>query len=120
MGCDRKVRRALAAPLTRYDVWCAEVDAEWRRGAVRSLCSGEAEVGSGGLRCNAVKLCGGPVEDEDFRCSVVVDDLVVFVFDVGVADGDSAYDSWAGPVSAFREFRFEDFEDRLTVGLVKS
>jgi hypothetical protein len=38
---------------------------------------------------------------------------------MGVADGDSADNSWAGPVPAFREFVFLDFEDRLAVRFVK-
>ena len=57
---------------------------------------------SANSKANAVKLRGGPVEDVDLGCGVVFDDLVVGVFDVGVADGDSADHSWGGPVAAFR------------------
>ena len=57
---------------------------------------------SANSKANAVKLRGGPVEDVNLRGGVVFDDLVVGAFDVGVADGDSADHSWAGPVAAFR------------------
>jgi hypothetical protein len=55
-----------------------------------------------GFKANDVKLCCGPVEDENLRGGVVFDDLVVGVFDVGVADGDSPDHSWAGPESTLR------------------
>jgi hypothetical protein len=51
---------------------------------------------------NAVKLRSGPVEDIYLRRGVVFDDLVVGVFDVGVADGDSADHSRTGSEAAFR------------------
>src|SRR5664279_4717153 len=54
------------------------------------------------VRCNAVKLRSGPVEDIYLRRGVVFDDLVVGVFDVGVADGDSADHSRTGSEAAFR------------------
>ena len=56
-------------------------------------------------------LRGGPVEDEDLRGGVVFDDLVVSVFHVGVADGDSPDHSWAGPESTFRQLLFVDVDD---------
>jgi hypothetical protein len=59
-------------------------------------------LGFAPLRPNAVKLRSGPVEDIDLWRGVVFDDLVVGVFDVGVADGDSADDSRTGSEAAFR------------------
>src|SRR5664279_1120762 len=59
-------------------------------------------TGSSWLDPNAVKLRSGPVEDIDLRRGVVFDDLVVGVFDVGVADGDSADHSRTGSEAAFR------------------
>jgi len=73
-----------------------------------------------GLKHNAVQLSCGPVEDEDLRGGVVFDDLVVSVFHVGVADGDSPDHSWAGPVAAFRQLLFVDVEDGLADRGVKS
>src|SRR5664279_5666270 len=54
------------------------------------------------IKGNAVKLGSRPVEDIYLRRGVVFDDLVVGVFDVGVADGDSADHSRTGSEAAFR------------------
>lgn len=72
------------------------------------------------LKTNAVQLSSGPVEDENLRRIVVGDDLVVGVFDVGVADGDSADHTGAGPVAAFRQFLGLDVVEHFAVGGVKS
>jgi hypothetical protein len=68
---------------------------------------------AGCTRSNAVQLSGEPVEDENLRGGVVFDDLVVSVFHVGVADGDSPDHSWAGPESALGQLLFVDVDDRF-------
>ena len=72
-------------------------------------------VGNVGIdtNVNAVQLSGGPVEDENLCGLVVFDDLVVGVFHIGVADGDSPDHSWAGPESTLRQLLFVDVEDGL-------
>src|SRR5664279_4387058 len=74
-------------------------------GRCRHLLSALTHTGGmvlGRPRTNAVKLRSGPVEDIYLRRGVVFDDLVVGVFDVGVADGDSADHSRTGSEAAFR------------------
>jgi hypothetical protein len=79
----------------RFQWWSDRVGGDGP-GAVRAQTDGTA------INPNAVKLRSWPVEDIDLWRGVVFDDLVVGVFDVGVADGDSADHSRTGSEAAFR------------------